>query len=724
MVKKHALPRSAAFRPQQATRCAVVALTSLWTVFSLAGSLALAGEQKSEAQLIETLRTAAPAEKALACKHLATVGTKSAVPELAKLLADEQLATWARIALEAIPDPSADEALRNAAGSVKGKLLVGAINSLSVRRDAAAVDLLTKHLKDQDTLVASSAAAALGHIGNDPATKTLRQSLASTNGPVRNAVAEGCILCAERLLRDGRTKEAAEIYDEVRKADVPKPRKLEATRGAIVARQSGGIPLLLEQLASQDRDFFNIGLTTARELAGSDVAQALAAEVARTSPDRAALVLVAVADRGDKAVLPAVLGAAGKGDKQVRIAALAVVGRLGDATSVAPLLGIAADQDAELSEAAKAAVAALADKKVDVEITDRLSKAQGKPLAVLIELVGQRRVAATPALIKALDQSDEAVRHAALVALGATVAPQDLAVLITQAVQPKSDKDAGVAQRSLRAACLRMPDREACAAELAAALPRAAVSTKANLLETLGAMGGPKALETIGAAMKSNDPQLQDAGSRVLGEWMNVDAAPVLLDLAKTAPEDKYKVRALRGYIRLARQFAMPDAQRAEMCQTALSTSSRPEEQKLVLAVLERYPNLETLKVAVKATQIPALRDDAAKTTLTIARKVGGGGDGAKLREVLSKSGLDPVKVDIVKAEYGAGDSQKDVTQTLQKCVDTIPLILLPAANYNDSFGGDPAPGTPKILKVQYQVNGKAGDVTFPENAPIVLPMP
>ena len=104
---------------------------------------------------------------------------------------------------------------------------------------------------------------------------------------------------------------------------------------------------------------------------------------------------------------------------------------------------------------------------------------------------------------------------------------------------------------------------------------------------------------------------MQDAGSRVLGEWMTVDAGPVLLDLAKTAPGDKYRVRSLRGYIRLARQFRMPDGQRAEMCQNAMAASSRPDEQKLVLAVLERYPNAETLKVAAKATQVPAVREDA-----------------------------------------------------------------------------------------------------------------
>jgi hypothetical protein len=131
---------------------------------------------------------------------------------------------------------------------------------------------------------------------------------------------------------------------------------------------------------------------------------------------------------------------------------------------------------------------------------------------------------------------------------------------------------------------------------------------------------------------------------------------------------------------------------------------------------------LDTLKIAAKAAQLPALRDEARRVAMKITEKLGD--DGAKAREVLDASGLEAVQVDIVKAEYGGGSSQKDVTETLQKCVDNLPLILLPLPTYNDNFGGDPAPGATKILKVQYRMNGKAGDVSFPENALIALPMP
>src|SRR3954469_20022815 len=156
--------------------------------------------RRSERELIQILQTKPKPEKAIACKQLATVGTKECVPELAKLLQDKELHSWARIALEAIPDTTADNALIEAAKSLKGQLLVGTINSIGVRRSAGAVDLLAKRLKSKNAEVACASAVALGRIGNAEARNTLRKSLADAPPKVLSAVAEGCILCAERLV--------------------------------------------------------------------------------------------------------------------------------------------------------------------------------------------------------------------------------------------------------------------------------------------------------------------------------------------------------------------------------------------------------------------------------------------------------------------------------------------------------------------------------------------
>ncbi len=297
-------------------------------------------EVASEEQLIEILRTAEPAEKAFACKQLAIQGSKAAVPELAKLLSDEQLASWARVALEAIPDPAAEEALIEAAKKLDGKLLVGVINSIGVRRSAAAVDELAARVKDKDTDVACAAAVALGKIGDEDALHTLHEYFADAPPTVRAAIAEGGILCAERMLADGNNDTAVAIYDVIRSSsDLPRQRILEATRGAIIARGSDGMELLVEQLKSSDKAMFQIALMTARELAGPDVAEALAGELAERAPERASLIVLAIGDRNDASLPPAVLQAARAGDTRVRLAAIEVVGKLGDASSVADAAG-------------------------------------------------------------------------------------------------------------------------------------------------------------------------------------------------------------------------------------------------------------------------------------------------------------------------------------------------------------------------------------------------
>ena len=120
--------------------------------------------------------------------------------------------------------------------------------------------------------------------------------------------------------------------------------------------------------------------------------------------------------------------------------------------------------------------------------------------------------------------------------------------------------------------------------------------------------------------------------------------------------------------------------------------------------------------------QTPELKEDATQAVLLIAQKLSG--KGPEVKEMLEKAGLDKVKLEIVKAQYGAGAAQKDVTEILHKQIGDLPMLTLADGSYNASFGGDPAPSTVKQLKIQYRINGKAGEATFAEDALIVFPMP
>jgi hypothetical protein len=388
------------------------------------------------------------------------------------------------------------------------------------------------------------------------------------------------------------------------------------------------------------------------------------------------------------------------------------------------LLELAASAKAEDSQVGSAAMSALENlpgDDVDAALRRRLADTQGTERQLVIRLIGLRRIDAVPALREAANDPDADIRAAALLALGSVVDLDELPVLIQRVVSPKNPEDAEAARQALRVACVRMPDREACAAKLVAAMSPASVAAQGAILEVLGAMGGTTALEAVGQAGQSGQPALQDTATRLLGEWMTVDAAPVLLKLAQT-PDNRYAIRALRGYLRIARQFDVPDRQRAEMCRSAWQAAQRDEEKKLVLEVLQRYPSVDTLRLAVEAAKNPTLEGMATEAAMTIAQKIGGDSDAAK--QLLAQLVGKPMRVEITKAQYGAGDTWKDVTQTVRQQVRDLPLIVLNSSSYNASFGGDPAPGTRKQLKVQYRIDGQPGEATFAENATILLPIP
>ncbi len=404
---------------------------------------------------IDILKSAAPAaEKAMACKRLAIYGTKEAVPALAPLLSHTNLASWARIALEAIPDPAAVAALRDALSGLQGNLLIGAINSLGVRRDPEAFGALAERVKDPDAAVASAAAVALGRIGGARVSALLTPLLAGAPAAVRPAIAEGCILCAEGLLAAGKQADAVACYDAVRAANVSRQKTLEALRGAILARQAAGVPLLAEQLKSPDAACFGMGLRTARELPGPAVAQALLAELERPGPERQAYLLLTLADRGDAEALPAARKAAASGPSSLRIAAIGVLERMGDRSCVPLLLAAAAEADAGVALAAKAALARLPGDAVDAAVVASLKQTDESALRTAIVLCGQRGLTnAIPELLRMAGSPSPAVGAASLKVLGDMAGAAQLPALLAILTQAR---DTAAAESALSAVCARL----------------------------------------------------------------------------------------------------------------------------------------------------------------------------------------------------------------------------------------------------------------------------
>ena len=553
-------------------------------------------------------------EKQIACMQLAIVGTADSIPVLTPLLQDAKLAHSARTALEGIPDPAVDDALRDSLSKLEGNQLVGVINSIGVRRDVQAVEKLTEMLSSSDVQTSAAAAGALGQIAVPAAVTTLLERLAA-GGDHSEATAIACLACGDMLIDDNQQARAVEVYDAVRQSDTPRHLRIAATWSAVRARGNDALSLITELLQGEDDAMFAVALQATRIPIAAPVTGALVDALSQRSPDRRALIITALGDLGDAAVLPEIIPSVNDESRVVQLAAIGALEQLGDSAVIDQLIDVASGGDAVVTRAARNALEGLSGKDVNSALAGKLSANSANEL--LVSIAGNRRITeAIPALWKAAESRQLNVRDAAVRALGETIGPDEIVKLIRMVVAAESEHDRKATVAALTKACMRTPDREATVKEVSAELSRASVEMRFVLYELLRVVGGKTALQQVVEGARDPRDASQDASTRALGKWLTPDVAPELLELAKSFRNRKYRIRSMRGYVRVIQQFGLPADERLEMARQAFKVAERSEEKILTLNALTRFAMLDSLVLATDHLNDPALRDTAAQVAL------------------------------------------------------------------------------------------------------------
>ncbi|MFI4848912.1 MAG: family 16 glycoside hydrolase [Gimesia chilikensis] len=603
------------------------------SLFSSANLVSAAEKSDSEAtRLVNVLNSdASTYDKAMACRRLAAIGDAKSVPAIAKYLGDEKLATYARSALENIPADAADQALEAALKSVKGDQLVGVINSLAKRKDKGATAELAKLLANDNPKVAIAAAHALGAIGTSDAAAALKQSLGTDRAAVKQEVAFALLMCA-RSLADSNKGQAVELTEVVLKADLPENVNLAATQRAIVLLGKDGFDLLAKTLKDDDLARFRAGLQAARKV-GPEASTTLVAVYPKLSDERKGLVIAALSQSKNAGALPLIQQALKSESEALQLQAVLSLGELVSVLKADEQLQVLGALFGKLKQSPSALTEATADtiekmngsqtadkvQSVIEESTRKLveSEALSQQLAGL-QLAGDCRLSSlTPAVYQLVGHSNPEVKQAAIRALGGTTSSDDLPKLITLAV--KNPGDAAISD-ALKAACARLPLEET-AQTLAQAMEGASIEQQQLILKQLAAIGGETALKTMVAAARSNEDALQNTATDLLGKWVTIDVAPPLLALAQSLENRKYKIRALRGYIRVARQLNMTPAERLEVCRNTLANAERNDEKKLVFEVLRRYPTPEAVNFTINLLKEKDLNVPASATIVSWAER-------------------------------------------------------------------------------------------------------
>ncbi len=604
-----------------------------------------------EAMLIEMLQQPGTENemlflKMLACYRLSTHGTKEAVPTLAKLLADEKTAHYARYALEQIPGNEVDAALADATKTLNGKLLIGVVDSIANRGQTNAEATLYALVATDDAAgrkdpeVAKAVIAAFGSLAGDGAVGFFSgEMLDSKHEPARKLLgqdfADAAFHCGEKQLARGKADSAVKIFQTIQKMNEAKDfQKESAVYHEILAQGNNGVELLVKQIHSGNPKLFAVAMKAARELpAGTTVTQKLLTEIPEVKDvARQVQLILAVGDRVDadskKLSLTPISMLVKAGNEDVRIAAITALKNIGDASVLPMLIDAASDSNTEIADAAKATLEEIPGKEVDDAVVGLLEKGNATTQAAAIKLIDARRiVSAFPLLKKAAESKDANIRGAALSALAEVVTLADLENLFDVLPEANTDAQAEENQKLLKAACSRMP-REEVSEKMVEILEKADAKAKPNLLDILMQIGGPLAVNTASKYAFEGSPAMKDKATELLGKWRepeDADAvAAVCLKLAKESTDNRYKQRGLRGYVRYPRQYPMEETQRIEMVKTYLTLATRPADKELVFQAFTKYPSAKMLEEAMKLVDDATIKEPACAAAVSVAEKIQG----------------------------------------------------------------------------------------------------
>ncbi len=568
-------------------------------------------------QVIQSTETS-DVDRANAFEKIGDVAGKDAVESLVGFLDDKTWSHYARFALQKMEGENVTEALLKSLDTLEGDLKLGVIGTIGRRRDPIAIAPLAKLLGDADVKVADSAAVALGWIGTTDAAAALTAAFgAEKDSKRKESLASVLLLVGQRLAKTRNTQAAIDVFDLLRDAEIPKPCRIGATQSAILARGTQGVDLMVEQLKSSDPDCFQTGLAVSRVLPGDGATRSLTDSLdADPSPTRQVLLILAMKDRGDKLALPAVLAKLKSDLQAVQLAAVDAIGALGDGSSVPDLLSVA---NAATTETVLGSLVALHG----TDVNTALMKAVESPdvSTVAVQALGRRRAKEAVDLFFRLSEADSpAISREAIVALGMTV-PQDrfldLLVLLKTA---ESDTHKAAVQKAIHGAIFRSTQPDACAEALGAMIPRSSGTDREFLFEQVRTAGGARAVALMREFATGSDEALQDAATKTLGLWLSADAAPVLLEVAQG--DGKFAIRALGGYIRIFRQFELPEAERVAMAAKALKVAGRSNERNAAIDAMTRFPCVGTFELALDQLGASGSEAAAATAVLTIARTV------------------------------------------------------------------------------------------------------
>jgi len=557
-------------------------------------------------------------------RQIERIGRAEVVPQVAKVLTDTDalVRESARRALQKNSSKEADDALQKAVAAATDPVWhVALLNALAQRFDVANQALFLKDAKSDNDDIRSAAVVGLAKTGDKSGAPAIAAAMDKGSPAAKRTAIDSYLLLADALVAKDDKATALGLYKKMLTAGGQV--KCAAIIGVGRAGTVADLPTLFEALGDQDVRLRGSAVEALTLMDGKDVTAAIAAKAKTAGPEMKPALLQALARRADKSTAPIFVAAADDADDAVKVEALRGLGVVGDASAVPLLLKVAATTG-KPQEIARESLGRVKGEDVDKALLTAMDEKDPKVKVEVVHALAMRHVtAATPALLKAAEDTDAGVRNEAFKALGAAGGTDSLAAVSALLAKTQDDGSRGEAAKALVNIARRDADTEKRAEPILAAMTSATGPAKFSLMGVLGLIGGQKSLEAIRAAVKDTDEKTKDAAIRALADWPDAAAAADLLDVAKTAANEAHQVLAIRGYIRVVRlPSGRPGPENAKMLAAGLETAKRAEEKKQALGGLAECRELAALQAVMPCLDDAALKEEASQAAVRIGRDI------------------------------------------------------------------------------------------------------
>jgi hypothetical protein len=383
------------------------------------------------------------------------------------------------------------------------------------------------------------------------------------------------------------------------------------------------VQMTVDFLAKDDQDFRVIGLDRVRYgLKGEAATMQFAGLLSKLAPARQLELTAALADRGDRAALPALLALllASK-EPAIRASVVNAVGSLGSGTEVAVLKSSLAAAEPERA-AARRALTVLRGNDVTAQITEGATSGEPGLRPTFIDILADRRaVTALPELLTAAVDGDPAIRTAAMRALARFGGPEQVAGMVQGVLKAAAGGERDEAERALVTVCTQNTGKERSAEVLMEQFKAADDATKETLLTVLARVGGNGALAIVDGLVTDANVAKRKLGLTALARWPDATVSQRLLDLLGKSQDPAERDQLLGTLIRIAPlpDNKLNDQQKLELLQKTMTLCQRDEDRRRVLERANAIRTIETLRFVVPYLDDPNLAEPACLSVVELA---------------------------------------------------------------------------------------------------------